>query len=98
MTDTKNEAKRLRATSLFIFINRQLDEMLPEMRENGDRVLIFSQFTMALDILQKYLKIRGHKFMRLDGQTPVQVSFLISSYLSFYPWRLDGQTPVQVSI
>ena len=56
-------------------MNRQLDEMLPEMRENGDRVLIFSQFTMALDILQKYLKIRGHKFMRLDGQTPVQVSF-----------------------
>merc|ERR1719402_959892 len=37
-----------------------------------DRVLIFSQFTMLLDVLERYLKIRGHKYMRLDGQTPVQ--------------------------
>jgi len=49
-----------------------LDNLLPVMKEGGDRVLIFSQFTMLLDILQKYLKIRGHKFLRLDGQTPVQ--------------------------
>ena len=49
-----------------------LDDLLPEMKDNGDRVLIFSQFTMLLDVLQRYLKIRGHKFMRLDGQTPVQ--------------------------
>jgi len=27
---------------------------------------------MAMDIIQTYLKISGHKFMRLDGQTPVQ--------------------------
>jgi len=49
-----------------------LDDLLPEMMDKGDRVLIFSQFTMLLDVLQKYLKIRGHKFLRLDGQTPVQ--------------------------
>ncbi|XP_023339390.1 SWI/SNF-related matrix-associated actin-dependent regulator of chromatin subfamily A containing DEAD/H box 1 homolog isoform X3 [Eurytemora carolleeae] len=49
-----------------------LDDLLPQMRDAGDRVLIFSQFTMLLDILQRYLKIRGHKFLRLDGQTPVQ--------------------------
>merc|ERR1719474_984067 len=41
-------------------------------RGRGDRVLIFSQFTMLLDVLERYLKIRGHKYMRLDGQTPVQ--------------------------
>jgi len=51
---------------------RLFDEMLPKMKEDGERVLIFSQFTMMLDILQKYLKIRGYKFLRLDGQTPVQ--------------------------
>ena len=28
---------------------------------NGDRVLIFSQFTMMMDIMEKYLKIRGHR-------------------------------------
>eukprot|EP00091_Calanus_sinicus_P015382 TRINITY_DN33559_c0_g1_i1.p2 TRINITY_DN33559_c0_g1~~TRINITY_DN33559_c0_g1_i1.p2 ORF type:complete len:117 (-),score=40.92 TRINITY_DN33559_c0_g1_i1:63-413(-) len=49
-----------------------LDDLLPEMKSSGDRVLIFSQFTMLLDVLERYLKIRGHKYMRLDGQTPVQ--------------------------
>merc|ERR1719225_355683 len=51
---------------------RLLDDMLPMMQSNGDRVLIFSQFTMMMDIMEKYLKIRGHRYLRLDGQTPVQ--------------------------
>jgi len=51
---------------------RLLDDLLPDMQRSGDRVLIFSQFTMLLDILQRYLKIRGYRFLRLDGQTPVQ--------------------------
>eukprot|EP00090_Calanus_glacialis_P034369 TRINITY_DN5767_c0_g1_i1.p1 TRINITY_DN5767_c0_g1~~TRINITY_DN5767_c0_g1_i1.p1 ORF type:complete len:906 (-),score=328.78 TRINITY_DN5767_c0_g1_i1:158-2875(-) len=49
-----------------------LDDLLPDMKNSGDRVLIFSQFTMLLDVLERYLKIRGYKYMRLDGQTPVQ--------------------------
>jgi len=49
-----------------------LDDLLPQMKEAGDRVLIFSQFTMLLDVLERYLKIRSHRYMRLDGQTPVQ--------------------------
>merc|ERR1719201_79261 len=49
-----------------------LDDILPQMRGKGDRVLIFSQFTMLLDVLERYLKIRSHKYLRLDGQTPVQ--------------------------
>ncbi|KAK0178638.1 hypothetical protein PV327_007514 [Microctonus hyperodae] len=48
-----------------------LDEKLPQLKEDGHRVLIFSQFTVVLDILEEYLTIRGHKFLRLDGQTPV---------------------------
>jgi len=48
------------------------DTMLPKMRDEGDRVLIFSQFTMMLNIMERYLKIKGYKFLRLDGQTPVQ--------------------------
>ena len=51
---------------------RLMDDMLPMMQSNGDRVLIFSQFTMMMDIMEKYLKIRGHRYLRLDGQTPVQ--------------------------
>jgi len=49
-----------------------LDSLLPNMQDAGDRVLIFSQFTMLLDVMERYMKIRGHKFLRLDGQTPVQ--------------------------
>jgi len=48
------------------------DDMLPQMRDNDDRVLIFTQFTMVLDIMEQYLRIRGHKYLRLDGSTPVQ--------------------------
>ena len=41
---------------------RLLDDMLPEMQSSGDRVLIFSQFTMMMDIMEKYLKLRGHRY------------------------------------
>ena len=49
-----------------------LDRMLPDMKDRDDRVLIFTQFTMVLDIMEQYLRIRGHKYLRLDGGTPVQ--------------------------
>ena len=39
---------------------------------------------MLLDVLERYLKIRGHKYMRLDGQTPVQVkNNYLEGYLTF---------------
>lgn len=41
-----------------------LDELLPTLKQDSHRVLIFSQFTMVLDILEEYLTIRGHKFLR----------------------------------
>ncbi|XP_062545475.1 SWI/SNF-related matrix-associated actin-dependent regulator of chromatin subfamily A containing DEAD/H box 1 homolog [Armigeres subalbatus] len=50
---------------------RQLDELLPKLKSEGHRVLIFSQFVMMLDIMEKYLDIRKHGFLRLDGQTAV---------------------------
>eukprot|EP00058_Branchiostoma_floridae_P004301 XP_002589789.1 hypothetical protein BRAFLDRAFT_90470 [Branchiostoma floridae] len=50
---------------------RLLDRLLPEMAERGDRVLLFSQLTMMLDIVEPYLKRRKYKYVRLDGQTPV---------------------------
>ena len=33
------------------------------------RVLIFSQMTRLLDILEDYCFMRGHKYCRIDGQT-----------------------------
>jgi len=37
----------------------------------GRRCLIFSQFTMMMDIMEAYLKHRHHKYLRLDGSTPM---------------------------
>lgn len=50
---------------------RHLDDVLPKLKAEGHRVLIFSQFTMMLDILERYLDIRDHDYLRLDGQTTV---------------------------
>lgn len=43
---------------------KALDELLPKLKEEGHRVLIFSQFTMVLDILEEYLAIRGKTYLR----------------------------------
>ncbi|XP_071878921.1 SWI/SNF-related, matrix-associated actin-dependent regulator of chromatin, subfamily a, containing DEAD/H box 1 [Bombus fervidus] len=59
-----------------------LDELLPKLKEEGHRVLIFSQFTMILDILEEYLTIRGRTYLRLDGSTPVtDRQYLINQYM-----------------
>lgn len=47
------------------------DKLLPKLRNDGHRVLIFSQFTMMLDIMERYLDLRNYSFLRIDGQTPV---------------------------
>jgi SWI/SNF-related matrix-associated actin-dependent regulator 1 of chromatin subfamily A len=55
---------------------QKLDEMLPKLKSEGHRVLIFSQFVIMLDVLQEYLHIRGHRYLRLDGSTPVTSRFV----------------------
>ncbi|XP_008300887.1 SWI/SNF-related matrix-associated actin-dependent regulator of chromatin subfamily A member 5 [Stegastes partitus] len=47
-----------------------LDKLLPKMKEQGSRVLIFSQMTRVLDILEDYCMWRNYGYCRLDGQTP----------------------------
>ncbi|GMF41308.1 unnamed protein product [Phytophthora fragariaefolia] len=46
-----------------------LDRMLPELKRKGHKVLIFSQMTRMLDILEDYLLMREHSYCRLDGGT-----------------------------
>ena len=46
-----------------------LDKLLPKLQEQGSRVLIFTQMTRILDILEDYCWFRGHKYCRIDGQT-----------------------------
>ena len=47
-----------------------LDKLLAKLQENDSRVLIFSQMTRVLDILEDYCLWRGYEYCRLDGQTP----------------------------
>uniref|UniRef100_A0A7N6AX35 Chromodomain helicase DNA binding protein 1-like n=1 Tax=Anabas testudineus TaxID=64144 RepID=A0A7N6AX35_ANATE len=44
-----------------------LDNMLTYLHEGGHRVLLFSQMTRMLDILQDYMEYRGFSYERLDG-------------------------------
>ena len=44
-----------------------LDKLLPRLKEEGHRVLLFSQFKIMLDILEDYLNARSMKFERIDG-------------------------------
>eukprot|EP00916_Digyalum_oweni_P021228 GHVL01035284.1.p1 GENE.GHVL01035284.1~~GHVL01035284.1.p1 ORF type:complete len:1502 (+),score=336.16 GHVL01035284.1:227-4732(+) len=44
-----------------------LDKLLARLREEGHRVLIFSQMVKMLDILSEYLTLRGYRHQRLDG-------------------------------
>lgn len=46
-----------------------LDKILSRMKEEGSRVLIFSQMSRVLDILEDYCVFRGHKYCRIDGST-----------------------------
>lgn len=50
-----------------------IDKLLPKLKADGHRVLIFSQMTNLLDILQDYLTAVGYKFLRLDGQVKPSV-------------------------
>ncbi|XP_061081834.1 chromodomain-helicase-DNA-binding protein 1-like [Conger conger] len=46
---------------------RLLDSMLEVLHKGGHRVLLFSQMTRVLDILQDYMEYRGYSYERLDG-------------------------------
>jgi superfamily II DNA or RNA helicase len=44
-----------------------LDKLLPKLKAEGHRVLIFSQFTKVLDLLEDFVDARGWGYERLDG-------------------------------
>ncbi|XP_062451236.1 chromodomain-helicase-DNA-binding protein 1-like isoform X2 [Rhea pennata] len=44
-----------------------LDKLLSFLYAGGHRVLLFSQMTQLLDILQDYMDYRGYSYERLDG-------------------------------
>ena len=47
----------------------KLTSLVKAYKENGDRVLVFSQFTMVMDILEAVMETEEMSFFRLDGST-----------------------------
>lgn len=50
-----------------------LREQLPLLQADGHRVLVFSQWTRIMDLLEVLLEDMGLAYLRLDGSTPVKV-------------------------
>ncbi|XP_037243905.1 chromodomain-helicase-DNA-binding protein 1-like isoform X1 [Falco rusticolus] len=53
-----------------------LDKLLSFLYAGGHRVLLFSQMTQLLDILQDYLDYRGYSYERLDGSVRGEERYL----------------------
>jgi SWI/SNF-related matrix-associated actin-dependent regulator of chromatin subfamily A member 5 len=46
-----------------------VDKLLKKLKERGSRVLIFTQMTRVLDILEDFMVMRNHQYCRIDGNT-----------------------------
>lgn len=46
-----------------------LDALLRRLKREGHKVLVYSQFTKVMDILENYVQTTGFKYVRLDGQS-----------------------------
>lgn len=49
-----------------------LDRLLRQLKSGSHRVLIFTQMTRMLDVLEAFLNYHGHIYLRLDGTTKVE--------------------------
>lgn len=52
--------------------------MLKDLKSAGHRVIIFTQMTRMLDILENFLNFHGHTYSRLDGSTKIEDRLLIT--------------------
>lgn len=48
-----------------------LDSLLTRLKSEGHRVLIYSQMTKMIDLLEEYMWHRKHRYMRLDGSSKI---------------------------
>lgn len=50
-----------------------LDKLLKRLKERGHRVLLFTQMTRILDIMEDYLVMRRYQYCRIDGNTSYEL-------------------------
>jgi ATP-dependent DNA helicase len=64
---TKHPQLLVRASGKFAL----LDRMLERLHKDGHQVLIFSQMTKVLNIIEDYLRFREWNYCRIDGSTHI---------------------------
>jgi helicase SWR1 len=62
-----------------------LHDLLKGLKAGGHRVLIFTQMTRMLDILEIFLSHNGHHYSRLDGSTKVEDRLLVTERFNASP-------------
>lgn len=70
---------------------QKLDSLLRKLQAGGHRALIFTQMTRVLDILEQFLNIHGHRYLRLDGATKIENRQLLTE-------RFNNDTRILVFI
>jgi len=50
-----------------------LEKLLPKLKQQSSRVLIFSQMTRILDIMEDFMRLKRYGYCRIDGSTPGEV-------------------------
>ncbi|KAJ2717205.1 swr1 complex component [Coemansia spiralis] len=51
---------------------QELARLLRRLAQDGHRVLVFTQMTRMLDLLETWLNLHGYRYLRLDGSTRVE--------------------------
>lgn len=52
---------------------QRLDKLLRELKNGGHKCLLFTQMSKMLDILEIFLNLHGHTYVRLDGSTSIEM-------------------------
>uniref|UniRef100_A0A1J3EGA1 Chromodomain-helicase-DNA-binding protein 1-like n=3 Tax=Noccaea caerulescens TaxID=107243 RepID=A0A1J3EGA1_NOCCA len=69
-----------------------LDQLLKRLHGIGHRVLLFSQMTSTLDILQDFMELRSYSYERLDGSVRAEERFAaIKSFSTKTEKGLDSE-------
>ncbi|KAI5166830.1 chromatin-remodeling ATPase INO80 [Nematocida sp. AWRm79] len=48
-----------------------LDALLPKLKKEGHRVLMYFQMTRMIDLIEEYLTVRNYSYLRLDGSSRI---------------------------
>ena len=48
-----------------------LDKLLTNLKCEGHRVLVYSQMTRMIDLLEEFMAYRRYKYIRLDGSSRI---------------------------